>query len=68
MPLDVPEAECAVTRLLAQLRDRGDGDEPQCGSARLREAEVGIVEERELELLVLADGHERAGRVQALQS
>lgn len=41
-------------------------DSPERGCERLREAQVRVLEERELELVVLADAHERACSVQAL--
>ena len=43
------------------------GDAPGGGGDRLREPEVRVREERERELVVLADGDERPRRVQALR-
>ena len=69
VPLNVPETERAiqaVSSVLGMWRARR-GCVPGGGRDGLGEPEVGVIQERERELVVLADGDERARSIQPLQ-
>lgn len=69
VPLDVPEAKRATGTVSSRFRKgrASLGCVPGSGGNGLGEPEIGVVQERERELIVLADRDERACSVQPLQ-
>lgn len=61
--LDIPKAQSAVIRASEDVAIRLTSGSPDSRSHGLREAEIRIVQKRELELVILTNGYKCAGGI-----